>query len=151
MADISWDQVSQPKSVAIHIKASKTDPFRKGVTIYLGGTGRDLCPVAALIDYINTRGYHEGPLFCFKDFLPCKRFHLVQKLRSVLANFPSIKEKDYCGHSFRIGAATTAAKRGIKDSMIKILGRWESSAYQLYIRTPRSELTRISKQLVSED
>ena len=27
MADISWDQVSHPKSVAIHIKASKTDPF----------------------------------------------------------------------------------------------------------------------------
>ena len=26
----------------------------------LGGTGRDLCPVAALIDYINMSDYHEG-------------------------------------------------------------------------------------------
>ena len=30
----------------------------------------------------------------------------------------------YSGHSFRIGAATAAAKLGVNDSMIKVLGRW---------------------------
>ena len=37
----------------------------------------------------------------------------------------------YSGHSFRSGAATTAAKQGISDATIKMLGRWKSSAYQL--------------------
>ena len=43
----------------------------------------------------------------------------------------------YSGHSFRIGAATTAAECGLQDSMIKAVERWESSAYQVYVRMPK--------------
>ena len=49
----------------MNIKSSKTDPFRHGVTLYLGQTGVDLCPVAAMIDYLAVRGIASGPLFQF--------------------------------------------------------------------------------------
>ena len=56
----------------------------------------------------------------------------------------------YTGHSFRIKAATTAAARGIPDFLIKTLGRWESAAYTVYIRTPQSTLCAVAKQLVDK-
>ena len=58
-----------------------------------------------------------------------------------------IEEKKYSGHSFHIGAATAAVAAGVEDSLIKILGRWESSAYQTYVRVPRDQLASISKRL----
>ena len=43
----------------------------------------------------------------------------------------------YLGHSFRSGAASTAAARVIEDYTIRTLGKWESAAYLLYVRVPR--------------
>ena len=50
----------------------------------------------------------------------------------------------YTGHSFRIGAATTAAQRGLQDSLIKVLGRWESAAYTVYIQTAPEVLCSVA-------
>lgn len=37
-------------------------------------------------------------------------------------------------HSFRIGAATEAARLGLDESVIMRLGRWESRCYSIYVR-----------------
>jgi len=74
--------------------------------------------------------------------------------RLVLAVWDALQEagidqSKYCGHSFHIGAATTAAAQGLEDSIIKTLGHWESMAYLRYVRIPREQLAGYSSLLAS--
>lgn len=51
--DVMLDSLDHPKLVYVKIKVSKTDPFRQGVTVCLGRTDNDLCPVGACSDSIS--------------------------------------------------------------------------------------------------
>ena len=145
--DVTLDSRESPSVAQVNIKASKTDPFRKGVSIYIGRTNNGLCPVAALAAYFASRGSGPGPFFRFSNGSPLTRESFVTKVRDALLVAGIENPSHYAGHSFRIGAATTAAATGVEDSIIKTLGRWESSAYLLYLRIPRERLAALSKLL----
>ena len=146
--DICIDDPKFPAWIQVIIKASKTDPFRQGVTLHLGRTGADLCPVVAVLEYMVARGSKAGPLFMWQDGRYLTRTSFVKAVRAALT-VAGFKAADFAGHSFRIGAATTASTCGIQDSLIKTLGRWESSAYTCYIRTPPEVLRGVSRSLIS--
>ena len=63
VGDVKLDRLVGPSLVSVNIKASKTDPFSKGVVIYLGRTDNLLCPVAAVAAYLAVRGNTPGPFF----------------------------------------------------------------------------------------
>ena len=149
-ADIAIDDNLNPRRLSVTIKQSKTDPFRQGVTIFLGRTDTQLCPVAALLAYLAVRGPGEGPLFRFEDGRALTRTRLVTEVRRSLAGC-NLRPQDYSGHSFRIGAATTAAACGASAETIMTLGRWKSQAYRLYIRLPSEQLARLSRSMATSD
>ena len=144
--DVAVDNPRCPSFLRVTIKQSKTDPFCKGVDIFVGRTGTDICPVAGILSYLACRGSGPGPLFVFSSgrFLTRKRF--VELVRVALSS-AGVDQEKYCGHSFRIGAATTAAAKGVEDNIIKTLGRWESVAYLQYVRIPRNQLMSYSSLL----
>ena len=147
LADLQVDNWRSPEWIKVRIKKSKTDPFRLGTTICLGKTGEDLCPVAAILSYLVERTLLPGPLFVFANGRPLRKDALVQHMQQALSS-AGIDAGKYIGHSFRIGAATTAAAAGIEDSTIQTLGRWRSDSYQRYIRLQPEQLAPISKKLV---
>ena len=146
--DVSVDSHDQPTVVSVLLRRSKTDPFGQGVTIHLGRTGLPICPVVALLAYLALRGQRPGPLFLFRDGSPLSRQRLIHRVKQVLQSH-GIDTTAFTGHSFRIGAATTAASMGFEDSYIQILGRWRSAAYQRYIRSPVQALAASSRRLLS--
>ena len=145
VGDVQADSLVDPTCFRVHIKCSKTDPFRVGCDIYVGRGIGLICPVVALGNFLARRGPSPGPLFCYADGRPLTRQQLSSTVQAILhsAGYTG----SYSGHSFRIGAATTAATRGIPDHLIKTLGRWSSDAYQRYIRTPVGSLTQVSSHL----
>ena len=148
-ADLTVDSHVDTSTLAIRIKASKTDSFRQGVTIYLGSTGNTrCCPVKAMLAFISVRGNSPGPLFLFVKGKVLTRERFVSHMRSALSK-TGLNPDLYAGHSFRIGAATVAHEKGIEDSTIMTLGRWKSNAYQRYIRIPREELAKMSSRIAA--
>ena len=83
----------------------------------------------------------------FSDGRPLTRQQLSSSVQSILhgAGYSG----SYSGHSFHIGATTTAAADGVPDHLIKTLGHWSSDEYQIYIRTPVSSIVSVSSQLVA--
>lgn len=146
MADVSVDSIENPSVVKVRIKASKTDQFRRGVDIYVGRTHNQLCPVEALMTYVARRGKQQGLFFRFEDNRVLTKDRFISKVREALTQ-AGIDAKAYAGHSFRIGAATMAGRKGLSSEKIQTLGRWESSAYLLYIRLSREELASVSKTI----
>ena len=130
----------------ITIKGSKTDQLRQGHKVRLSATGASICPVRALQAYQGTPQFHRSrrrPSFRHASGIPLTRQAMSTHLRSLLkaAGLPAVL---YNTHSFRIGAATAAAKAGIPAWSIKRLGRWKSSSFETYIHSRLSRLSHAS-------
>ncbi len=134
--DVATDSRTNPTLVKVRLKMSKTDQTRQGCTLVVGRTGAKLCPVAAILGFIVASGHKQGPLFQYASGKPLTKAGFVLELKSALER-QCVSAEGYSGHSFRIGAATTAAEAGVGDSVIQQQGRWKSAAYKGYIQPER--------------
>ena len=119
--------------MTLTLPASKTDPYRKGVTIQLAASPSSVCPVSALrVLYSRYPRPSNHPLFCRPHGLAFSKRFFISKIRELLlrAGIPSV---GFSGHSIRKGAAVTASLNGISKENIKLLGRWKSDAVDVYI------------------
>ena len=58
------------------------------------------------------------------------------KALSDTLRYCNLDVEGYKSDSFRIGAASWAAAKGMLDAQIRAFGRWKSNAVLRYIRTP---------------
>ncbi|CAC5391515.1 unnamed protein product [Mytilus coruscus] len=132
---------------------SKTDPFRMGVDIQLHKLNHDSCPFKALHDYLIVRKtmfkfQNNSALFIDESGKALEREFFISKLKHLLG-ICGYNPQSFNGHSFRIGAATTAGKSNIEDHLIKTLGRWNSNSYCRYIRTSKNVIKKAQQKLSS--
>lgn len=127
------------------LKHSKTDKFSKGVPIIVSATNCDFCPFSSMSRYLLSRrsAAPNEPLFFTPDGKPMTRAWFSEKLR-LLCQLCSLDPKVYTPHSFRIGAATTAAPK-VPAATLKEMGRWSSSAYEKYIRPNAKDIVHAQK------
>ena len=124
------------------LPASKTDRFRRGITLTVAASGDDACPVRAIRHLFRWKAPLDSPLFETPGGFT--RELVVGQVRQILALL-GVKGH-YSGHSFRRGAATSARLAGLSDEEIMLLGRWKSLAYRLYIDTPPERILAASRR-----
>ena len=124
--------LASPQHMVITLWSSKTDPFRTGQFLLIARADSSLCAVTVMQQYFQFVAL-LGPLFIFRSGRLLTRSTVTSLLRDAARHaglpFHSLK-----GHSFRIGAASSAAAAGLPDWLIKVMGRWSSHGYQLYTR-----------------
>lgn len=134
----------QADRMMISFPASKTDLFRRGITLTVTAVDDNACAVKAMKN-LFTRFLRppNAPLF-HQQHGAFTREYVVSNLK------PSMRvlghEGNYSGHSFRRGAATSVKEAGLSDSDIQILGRWKSDAYRLYIDILLTHILEISRK-----
>ena len=139
--------LANPRQMSIILKSSKTDVFREGHRLLIACSPSPLCAVSAMRSYFLA-ACPRGPLFSFQSGRYLTRSAVVHLLRDA-ARCAGLPYKSLKGHSFCIGAASTAAAAGLPDWLIKVLGRWSSDCYQLYIRTPKNVLMSAAPRMAS--
>ena len=140
--------------IFVTLKRSKTDPFRQGITIPLFKTGYSICPVLSILKYNQIRlslclPRNEAFFIC-QDGKPLTRHFFISHVKILLDKL-GLSSQSYNGHSFRIGAATSAHQARLEDHLIQTLGRWSSDCYTRYIHTSPDVLKTAQKQLVETD
>ncbi|VDI72592.1 Hypothetical predicted protein [Mytilus galloprovincialis] len=86
------------------------------------------------------------PLFVKENGNALDRDFFIRSLRHVL-DICGYNSSLYNGHSFRIGASTSAGSVNIQDHLIKTLGRWTSDSYCRYIRISNDTIRKAQKSL----
>lgn len=138
-ADVTWSA----GYAHLKIKTSKTDPFRQGCIVRLSPTKTSLCPIAALTQFLPYHTDKSRPLFTFFDGTYLTR----RRLSTILQQALPLASNQFSTHSFRIGAATTAASAGLPRWLIQQLGRWNSDCFRTYLRISNSQISNAANSL----
>lgn len=137
----------EEKFFTLIIKRSKTDKNNVGVKVNVGCSGHEICSYCIMSQYMQLmKCKPSSPLFLdpFGNILT--KSHFVSTVRLLL----SLCGKNgtlYSGHSFRAGSATDAGDHDFQSHEVKMLGRWASDAYNIYLRNPK-RTSKFAKKLM---
>ena len=148
----SWHMTRESVSLQdgklfLSLPASKTDRFRKGVTLAIAAAPDKACAVSSFQNlFTRFPKPSSTPLF-HSSIGPITKEYFTARLRLDIKNL-GIKG-NFSGHSFRKGAATSAERNGLTREKIQLLGRWKSDAYKRYIQPSQVRALDISSRFQS--
>jgi hypothetical protein len=122
------------KMFSLTLKQSKTDKSGKGVVVYIGCSSHVVCAYCLMLKFMDRRSNSvaSSPLFADDNIPVLRKSLLVNATRLVLCTL-GLDPTKYSGHSFRAGSATSGADSGFNPWELKMLGRWSSECYHIYL------------------
>ena len=135
-----------PTHMSLFLPYSKVDKYGQGMTILIPcHPDTKYCPVRRAVHATQDLKATD-PLFCWPSGQMITTNSFIRKLRRHLGDL-GIDWKQYSGHSLRRGAAVSAKAAGCGPELIKLLGRWNSDAYQVYLRFVPAHIQHLNNML----
>ena len=146
---LNLDEDGYPRILRLWLPKSKGDgEAEKGGVMFeiiRNYRDRDMCPVVALLDWLNFSGIKDG--FVFPNFQHGSNSKFrngamsvddISTMYSKLCLTLFGENHGYSTHSPRRTAAAFAAVCGATDAEIKRAGRWKSDTYMVYVAAGRA-------------
>jgi hypothetical protein len=128
----------------IILSASKTNFFRQRVMLTIAATNDFVCAVISLRHLFQffSRSLTNFLFFSERSFT---RALIIEELKSRLASLDH--QRHYFEHSFRREVVIWTRKRDLSDDDIRLLSRWKSDSYKLYLELKKSEMINVSRRI----
>ena len=127
------DLILHKQCATIKLRKSKSNQNGQVQIVKLEAVDTRVCPIYLLKKYLSMRSQGSRYLFCHADGLPMTHYQFGAVLSKTLKKLNK-SNSFFRTHSFRIGAASWLASKGVDNQTIKKLGRWSSNAFTKYIR-----------------
>jgi hypothetical protein len=112
------------------LPSHKADRIFEGNTVIIQRHHVSINPLIHFKKYLASRDRlfpFSSDLWLRADGSRPNRSFFIRRMRSFFAD-------DVAGQSMRAGGATSLAENGVPPHLIQAIGRWASSAFQIYIR-----------------
>ena len=135
--------------LTVSVKSPKTGRPNTTDIVDVFPTNTDLCPVKAYSDFAksNPAPNLSLPFFTLSNGSPYSGPQFNSHLKLWLSKYIDPSFGYISGHSFRAGIPSILGNLGFSDSDIKLVGRWSSSAFQSYLKLPRTRRLAMAKAI----
>ena len=140
--------IDNPEYMTLFLPYSKTDKYGLGINLVLPANPTAIyCPVQHMKTLVQGRAPTE-PLFVWPTGSLVTKGAFIRALRNAL-KLLGIDYKQFSGHSLRRGGAVSAKAAGASDELIKILGRWNSDSYKVYLKCLPAHIQHLNSLLAA--
>ena len=97
------------------------------------------CPFRIAKEYPAARGSYDTlteQFFVFPGKIPVEPRHIRETLNDILKNL-GLNPELYGVHSLRIGRCSDMVRRKVPIELVKLAGRWRSTAVYKYIKSTK--------------
>jgi hypothetical protein len=139
------------KILEITLKSPKEDRVGKEIVVDVYASHGLLCPVKAFEKWEKTNPPKEKNKPAFRDEhgTPLTGRKLNAILKRCLSEHIKYEDGFVSSHSFRAGIASLMGTLGYADNEIKAIGRWSSTAFESYLKLPRTKRATMARKIGS--
>jgi len=137
------------KTITVKVKSEKKDRIGRETFVDVYSNEGPFCPVRALEKWkkCSRLDSQSLPAFRLSTGQPLTGRKLNKILKSLLGKHLDYSLGGISCHSFRAGLASLMGTLGYTEEQIQAIGRWSSSAYNVYLKLPRTHRVQMAKVL----